>query len=118
MINPIPVLALSLLTLALAAYPARAQQNQGGDLSQSRQGGGIQQNGLNQHGGSAHKAQTAQVGAGTTDSSTTAYSGPKDSSQQTPGQNELPPLPRPELCTSYQDMPTVYQSCLWVTLRK
>ncbi|WP_230530871.1 hypothetical protein [Microvirga roseola] len=97
------VAAFALLTMPV---PAIAQQNLGGSLSQDRQGGS----------GQSTQAETAQVGAGTTNGTTTGYSGPKDSTSDVRGENTLPPLPGPQLCDAYRDQP-FYQSCLWVTLR-
>jgi hypothetical protein len=61
-------------------------------------------------------APVAQVGAGTTDGSTTGYSGPESNVQAAPGENSLPPLPSADVCEPYRDTPA-YQSCLWVVLR-
>lgn len=97
-------LSCTLLILSLlASGPSLAQGNQGAqNLSQSNRSGQSQQGG---------KAQTAQVGAGTTNGTTTGYSGPKDSAEAKPGEVQVPPLPSPELCQFYQNSPA-YQACL------
>ncbi|MBJ6127010.1 hypothetical protein [Microvirga splendida] len=63
------------------------------------------------------KVQAAQVGAGTTNGSTTGTSGPKSNSGNAPGQIQVPPLPNPSLCDPYKDTPAAYQACLWVSLK-
>lgn len=62
------------------------------------------------------QAAVAQVGAGTTDGSTTGYSGPQSNAGVVPGENSLPPLPSDDVCEPYRDTPA-YQSCLGVVLR-
>lgn len=98
--------AAAALALLPTTAPAIAQQNLGGSLSQDRQGSS----------GQSTQTEIAQVGAGTTNGTTTGYSGPKDSTSDVRGENTLPPLPGPQLCDAYKDQP-FYQSCLWVTLR-
>lgn len=63
------------------------------------------------------KAQVAQVGAGTTNGSTTGFSGPESNVQAAPGENSLPPLPSANMCEPYRDTPA-YEACLWVVLRQ
>jgi hypothetical protein len=62
-------------------------------------------------------APVAQVGAGTTDGSTTGYSGPESNTAAEPEEISLPPLPSADVCEPYQDTPA-YQPCLWVALRE
>ena len=56
--------------------------------------------------------QTAQVGAGTDNATTTGFSGPKKSS----GSKGMPPEPQASLCDRYDG--AVKQSCLKTVLRK
>ena len=62
-------------------------------------------------------AQVAQVGADTTNGSTTGYGGPKGDAGLATGQADSPPLPSPELCKPYKDT-LPYRSCLQVVLRQ
>lgn len=97
-------LACALLVLGVTASgPAFAQGNQGAqNLSQAERSGQSREGG---------KAQTAQVGAGTTNGATAGFSGPKEPSGARPGEVQLPPLPSPDLCQSYQNTPA-HQDCL------
>lgn len=105
-----PLIAAGLAILGFSHMPVLAQgnSNRSGDRSDQTSSSTAQ--------GNVSKAQTAQVGAGTTSGSTTGYSGPKDVTENVPGQIRLPPLPRPELCEPYRGTPAVYQTCLWVSL--
>jgi len=88
-------LCAAVLAAAMAGAPrsAAAQQRQGArDTSEQDVGPG-----------------TAQVGAGTDNETTTAFSGTK---AQPKGE---PPLPQPSLCDSYQG--AVRQACLATVLR-
>ena len=100
-ISPLPY---ALLILGLAASgPAFAQGNLGAqNLSQTERSGQSREGG---------KAQTAQVGAGTTNGATSGFSGSKDSAETKPGEVQLPPLPSPELCQSFQNT-LAHQDCL------
>ncbi|MFC4174304.1 hypothetical protein ACFOYU_20020 [Microvirga sp. GCM10011540] len=107
-------LAIPFVALAVAAIdPASAQDNsnRSGNRSDQRASGDGQAE-VGQP-----NAQTAYVGAGTTNGSTTGYSGPTKVTNSTPGQIEVPPLPSPKLCEPYRDTPAAYQSCLWVSLK-
>ncbi len=98
----------------VATMPAHAQDtsNRSGDRSGQR--GSIGQQGEI----GRPNVQTAQVGAGTTNGSTTGYSGPQDVTENKQGQVNVPPLPNPELCAPYEDTPAAYQACLWVSLKE
>jgi hypothetical protein len=108
------MLSLHALGSIMLAAPATSQQNLGGNLGQDRR---QSENPSGQGEVGKPSAQTAQVGAGTTNGTTTGYSGPKEATASAPGQNEVPPLPRPELCEPYRNTPQAYQSCLRVVLR-
>jgi hypothetical protein len=85
---------LALATAIAFASPALAQR-----------GGGP--GGQQLHGG--HHPQTAQVGAGTTNGTTTGFSGPKKG-----GGSKKPAKPDASLCEDYQG--EVRQSCLSVAV--
>lgn len=103
---------LSALLAGILLMPAGvlAQGNQGGGTDQAGRGTGPQQ-------GSEQavnaEAQTALVGAGTTDNVTTGASGPDQSTAST----DLPPPPGAELCNAYRDTPA-HPWCLSVVLRQ
>ncbi len=105
-----PIIAAGFAIMCLSHMPVLAQGNSNRSSDRSEQGSSSPVQ------GSVSKAQTAQVGAGTTSGSTTGYSGPKDVTESAPGQIRVPPLPRPELCEPYRSTPAVYQTCLWVSL--
>lgn len=98
---------------AMSPGPALAQEQRSSPTSRSEGGGGGGEGDVFGKPG----APVAQVGAGTTDGSTTGYSGPESHVQAAPGENSLTPLPSADTCEPYRDTPA-YQSCLWVVLRQ
>lgn len=115
------LLACLLLTLPGAA---RAQGNQGGGAEQqtgtgSSSGTDTGQRDAGRSGdgeGGRPDVQTAPVGAGTTDATTTGISEPSNPASEASGEATLPPLPQPELCDGYRDG-DAYAWCLSVVLR-
>lgn len=59
----------------------------------------------------------AQVGAGTTNGTTTGYSGPQSKASKKPGENATPPLPSDKLCKSYEGT-AIHEQCLDRVLRR
>lgn len=99
--------AVALLALAAASLPAAAAAQEQRSSPTSR--GGADAFGH-------PEAAVAQVGAGTTDGSTTGYSGPEGDGEASPGEVTIPPLPSADDCEPYHDTPA-YNACLWVVLR-
>jgi hypothetical protein len=91
-----------LLVLALATVPVAgvAREKKPADTHKGEQSGNPSQ----------QKAQAAQAGAGTRDSTTTGSSGPKKK-----GGGGKPSLPQASLCQNYQG--AVQQDCLVTVLR-
>jgi hypothetical protein len=110
-LRSLSALLVSLGTAVIMPALAQDTSNRSGDRSEQR--GSIGQKGET----GRPNVQTAQVGAGTTNGSTTGYSGPQDVTENKPGQVDVPPLPSPELCEPYQDTPAAYQACLRVSLK-
>ncbi len=102
-----PRLCAALITLLLAGMPlsvAWAQENQG--IRDPSEWDSTD----DQQPAAAH--QTAQVGAGTDNGTTTGFSGPKKKG----GSKGKPPEPQASLCERYDG--GVKQSCLETVLRK
>jgi hypothetical protein len=108
LMNLAPTFFLAALVANADHVKAQGSEDASNRAQDSRSGDGS--------GGAGHKAQIAEVGAGTTNASTTGHSGPQDFAGGTPGTLEPPPLPSPRLCDSYIDTPA-YQTCLSVVLR-
>lgn len=106
-----PLISIGFATFGFSYMPVLAQDNsnRSGDRSEGASSSTFQE--------SVTKAQTAQVGAGTTNGSTTGYSGPMDVTENVPGTIKVPPPPQPELCEPYRRTPAVFQMCLWVSLK-
>jgi hypothetical protein len=102
------VLSLAMQFAAAPAWP-QEQRSSPTPREQGAHGGNSEEAGQSE-------APVAHVGAGTTDGSTTGYSGPEDNAQAQPGEVSVPPLPSADVCEPYRDTPA-YQSCLWVVLR-
>lgn len=100
------------LTLGLVPLQVDVSFGQGADtssgLSQTRRG----------ETRDANKASVVHVGAGTTNASTTGYSGPSQPSRPHPaGEIEVPALPSAELCDSFRNTGS-YDACLRVVTRQ
>jgi hypothetical protein len=104
------ILTMGLVPLAVdVAFGQRADTSSG--LSQSRRGDAREP-------GDASKASVVHVGAGTTNASTTGYSGPsKPSPPHPPGEIRVPPLPSAALCDGFRDTGG-YDTCLQVVTRQ
>lgn len=100
--------AMAALVLALphAALAQGAQQNVTGG-TQPQAGGGSGDN-TNEHGWPTD--YVAQVGAGTTNGTTTGYSGPKETPTDNP-EPSLPELPSPKLCEQWKGS-EIHQFCM------
>ena len=100
-----PLRLLVLVPAAVFALSTPALAQRGG-------GPGGQQQGSGSAGTNGKGAQIAQVGAGTTDGTTTGVSGPTGGG----GPAGMPPPPRASLCDSYSG--DVQKACLDVVLRQ
>lgn len=104
-------LALAAVLGAAPVAAAWAQgQGQSRETTERESATGGQQQGQSDQG--KQQPFIAQIGAGTTNSTTTGYSGPKTNKGKKPGENSLQPLPGDDLCKSYQGDKTVYQQCI------
>jgi hypothetical protein len=106
-------LSAALLAAAVSGMGEAALAQGSADISTRSQTG---RGNTGQGGFGGPGAPVAHVGAGTTDASTTGYSGPS-SVPARPVQTTLPPLPSAELCEPYKGGPA-FGSCLSVVLRQ
>ena len=103
--------ALVMLGIASAGPSLGQGSDTGSSLTQDRRGA------TRDPSGSGTKSSVVHVGAGTTNASTTGYSGATDQSAKPPGQIDVPPVPSPDLCEAFKDSVS-YGGCLEVVLRK
>jgi hypothetical protein len=104
--RPRPVRRATAALLALLAATATAAQEQRSSPTSREEAAAP---------GGPEAAMT-HVGAGTTDGSTTGYSGPEGDGEASSGEVSLPPLPSADACEPYQDT-AAYDACLSVVLR-
>lgn len=111
--RPAAAAAMAALVVALpqAALAQGAQQNVTGGTQ--TQAGGNSGDGTNEYGWPTD--YVAQVGAGTTNGTTTGYSGTKDTPTDSP-EPSLPELPGPQLCEGWKET-EIYPFCMEKVVR-
>ncbi|MFC7397522.1 hypothetical protein ACFQU1_09995 [Chelatococcus sp. GCM10030263] len=105
------------LGTSLLGGDVRAQGNVTEGLPQSRGGEGGQTGGRPEAGSSAEQqGRAVQIGAGTTNATTTGYSGPAGGGTAASAQNELPDTPKAGLCDAFRNS-DAYRPCLQTVLK-
>jgi hypothetical protein len=98
-----------IVDLGMASVASAQGADTGSGLAQTRRGSSDQD--------TAKQGRVAHVGAGTTNASTTGYSGQSGGPEKATREINVPPLPNTELCDAFRNA-SFHDACLRVVLRE